>query len=380
MQHLSLFLTVSFLSALHAGSVAAPGAIPPTKNDAVTVENNEGGDDPLLTAITFPNLTSVKGFAYTYQRKDTRNALIEALTSAAKTIDIAAHIIDEPEIIKALQSAKNRGVEIRLFIQKSGALQGKHSAINNFNIQDIAYQTTKITTYFMPDLGDQNFKYSVQKMAFAIVDQKLVSLLTHLPCNANQQYFTQGLFFNNPELAKSLKIVFDYNASGRGEKPAALKDYNHLYNKSQLIIFGGEKGREKLKEWCRFATQTLTVQTQKLDDINFVDFLLQMRKMGRNIKIITSEISSDHTLENLCIEKGIEIKVMNNISGTIILLDHETALSHMFIGPLALTAHDFKYANSLGWAHKQQEVVKNTYSIFDTLWKQAKVPDFVNPS
>lgn len=382
MRHLLLLLTISFVSMLQAGAVGAPGSITPTADTdgKISVENNEGGGDPISTAIKLPSLTPTDGLAYTFQRQDTRNAIVVALTFAKKTIDIAAHIIDDPEIIKTLNSAKSRGVVIRLFIQKSGTLQGKNSATENFNIQDIAYQTTKITTSFLPDLDDNNFQYSVQQMAYVNVDNKLVAILTRLPRNKEQQYFTQGVFLNNPELAASLKMIFDYHASGAVEKPAALKDHNHLYHKSQLITFGGQKGRAKLKEWCRFATKTITIQTQKLDDLNFVDFLLQMRKMGRDIKIITSEISSDHTIENLFIENGIEIKVLKNLSGTTILLDHDTALPHMFIGGLAITAHDFKYANALGWVHKQQQVVKNAYTVFDTLWKNAKVPGFLNPS
>ncbi len=380
MRHPSLLLTLFFLSALHAGSVSVPGSRAPTAADTVIVKNNGGGKDSTSTAIKFPSLTPATELAYTIQRKNTRNAVVEALNSAKETIDIAAYIIDDPEIIKAINSAKNRGVIVRLFIQKSGGLQGKHSATENFHIQDIAYQTTKITTFFLPDLEDKNFQYSIQKMAYVIVDGKLVSILTRLPRKKDQQYFTQGLFLNNPDLAQSLKIVFDYNVSAGGEKPAALKDHNHLYNKSQLIIFGDRKGREKLKEWCRLSTQTIIVQTQKLDDLNFVDFLLQMRKMGRKIKIITSELSSDHTVENLFTSQGIEVKVLKNISGTTILLDHGSALGHMFIGGLALTAHDFKYANSLGWVHKQQDVVKNAHTVFDTLWQNAKVPDLSNPS
>ncbi|HCU06549.1 MAG TPA: hypothetical protein DIC42_03080, partial [Holosporales bacterium] len=61
---------------------------------------------------------------------------------------------------------------------------------------------------------------------------------------------------------------------------------------------------------------------------------------------------------------------------TVILLDHEEDLAHMLLMNAALSGHDFKYARSLGWAHKQQQAVKNSYLIFDTLWTNAKNPDF----
>ena len=223
-----LLFTVSFLSMLQAGSVSAPGSINPAidtatnTDDDISVENNEGGDDPISTAIQFPSLTPTNELPYTYKRIDTRNDVVKYIDFAKETIDIAAHTIDDPEIIKAINSAKGRGVVIRLFIQKLGSLQGKYSATENFNIQDIAYQTTKITTSFLPDSDDKNFKYSVQKMAYVIVDNKLVSILTRLPRNKDQQYFTQGMFLNNPDLAGSLKIAFDYHVSGASSKPAPL--------------------------------------------------------------------------------------------------------------------------------------------------------------
>lgn len=375
MPHLSLLLTIFMVSMLYGNSISAPGAAKPPVTDII-VEHNDDDSGPAVTDIKLPTFTQVKKLAYTVQRKDTHNAVIEALASAKKTIDIAVHIIDDAEIIKALNSAKDRGVDVRLFIQKPGALKGKNSAAENFNIQDIAYQTTKINTSFLPDLGDKNFKYSVQKMAYILIDGQLVAILTRLPRHKDQQYFTQGLFLNNADLAQSLKIVFDYHALGSAEKPAALKDPSHLYNKSQLIIFGGDKGRDQLKEWCRLSTKSITIQTEKLDDLNFVDFLLQMRQMGRDIKIITSAFSEEQSIENIFLEKGIEIKLLKNISGTTILLDHEEDLAHMLLMNAALSGHDFKYARSLAWAHKLQQVVKNSYLIFDTLWNNAKNPDF----
>lgn len=375
MQRFSLLFTVSIFSMVYATSVTVPGSATASVANII-VEHNDTNNTSAATDITLPNFTQEKDLAYTVQEKDTRNAVIEALNSAKKTIDIAAHIIDDADIINALNSAKNRGVDIRLFIQKPVALKGKNSAVENFSIQDIAYQTTKINTSFLPDLGDKNFKYTVQKMAYVIVDDQLVAILTCFPRHKDQQYFTQGQFLNNADLANSLKIVFDYHAHGSAEKPEALKNPAHLYNKSQLIIFGGNKGRDQLKEWCRLSTKSITIQTEKLDDLNFVDFLLQMRQMGREIKIITSAFSEEQSIENIFLEQGIEIKLLKNISGTTITLDREEDVAHMLLMNAALSEHDFKYTRSLAWAHKQHQVIKNSYAIFDSLWKDAKSPDF----
>lgn len=153
--------------------------------------------------------------------------LIQLIREAKSSIHCAVYMFTNAQIAKALLQAAQRGVEIKLIVDKSTVESdyGKALMLKQGGADVVVYNPLKISTSLVAPLRFGNKPFSDMPLMhnkFAIFDKKIVFTGSfNWTVSANTRNQENVVVIDEPEVAKSYEAHFAYLFGNTGQKVTA---------------------------------------------------------------------------------------------------------------------------------------------------------------
>ena len=259
-------------------------------------------------------------------------ALLDNINKSQESIDMAIYGYSRvPDIEKALTTAKNRGVKIRLVYD---------SDTNNGNI----YPDTDIIKQIIPDnMSDKNSDEAKNIMhnKFYIFDNKILITGSANLSHTDMSGFNSNsmVIIKSEEIAKIYTKEFENMFRGKFHNDKTSSDINNiLISDSKLGIYFSPQNKSiknGLVPLINNAQKYIYVPTFIITDKNITSALISAKQRGVDVKIIVDALNASiqHSKHKELREGGIPVKTENYAgkmhSKSIIIDDKYTIIGSM---------------------------------------------------
>ncbi|MDP2104062.1 MAG: phospholipase D-like domain-containing protein [Candidatus Gracilibacteria bacterium] len=216
---------------------------------------------------------------------------IVAMIDTAKTrVDVEVYILTEKRIIKALQDAKKRGVDVRVLLEKNvfGA-----TSINSKSFKALTGSGVSVT-YDNSDL--YNF---VHTKLLLIDDTYIITTgnLSYASFAYNREMYVIG---RNPSDRETLGQIFSADFSGQ-----------EIVKSTSNLVISPIDSRAKIETLFQSATKDILIYAQTMDDPVIMDILAEKRRQKIPVTICIADPkkikSNTETIAKLS-KKGVDIR------------------------------------------------------------------------
>lgn len=194
--------------------------------------------------------------------------LLQMMDSAQKNIQVAVYIFTVPSLRDALIRAQNRGVNVRVILEKSP-----------YNLTGINKETKKVFTDNKIAFYESDERYfSFMHAKYMIFDEEWIistANWTRSSFSSNREFFLIG---GDVRVLNELKTVFETDFNGR----------KWSFDTSILLI-GPTHARERLIQFAQSSQKFLSLYTPSITDTEVISELRKICNSGREIYIIIDE-------------------------------------------------------------------------------------------
>lgn len=198
-----------------------------------------------------------------------KGQILSLINGAQSSIDLAIYEIEDPEIVSALTTAAQRGVNVRVLFNYYSFLHYGHDPNAPF-IEKLKAGGVNAKP------ASQNFLITHQK-TFAIDD----SVAVIMTFNLNPGYFkgTRDFGVITGDSGQVAEIVKVFEADWAG-KPVSVSQ--------SALVWSPDNSRRKTLEVINSATRTLDVYNEETSDQESMQALIAAAKRGVNVRFITA--------------------------------------------------------------------------------------------
>lgn len=265
--------------------------------------------------FSYPKSNRPLGFQPMMQR------LIELIKDAKKSIYLKAYGFTNVELTKALMSAAERGVEVRLLIDHAyeDHLYKKLNFIYHNNLQNISIDII-------------NIKGGIGHDKFVIIDNKIVwngsfNFTYHADSHNEENAFI--LFTNDSSQEIVEKYMDHWHRSARFHKTKSLKTgkwkapQNSRLWEQEIEVAPIPKKDKTIADLCEQAKSSMVIIAHSSLSDEEVNVLLMAKERGINVEMICSETSYNETINK--IGRHVLIKQDRRVTEDIFIIDNEDA-------------------------------------------------------
>ncbi|MBB1564886.1 hypothetical protein HG430_002495 [Candidatus Gracilibacteria bacterium] len=268
---------------------------------------------------------------------------VEKLDKAEKNIYIEVYMLTEKRITESLKKARNRGVDVKVLLEKSPY---KTENINNKVFEELKDAGVNVT-------WSNEKNYYLNHSKFFVIDDLLIAStgnLTYSTFTVNRDFF---FYSSDTKLLQTVKNIFENDFKGKKV------DFYH-----NNLIMSPNYSRVKLEKYLQSATKNIKIYIQYLKDEKINNSLLALKKEKNiDIEIIIDkknlEDESVEILKNAGIKiKGFDGKTMHSKA---ILIDEK----YLFIGSINFSEFSIDKNREFGVFLKEENLIKNFLEIFE---------------
>jgi len=295
---------------------------------------------------------------------DTSKPILDAIDAAKKTIRIKMFVFSDPDLIRSVIAAKNRGVQVRVMLnpaRRDGKVENE--------------ETRKSLEAAGIEVIDSNPDFGVTHEKSMTIDDEIT--------------FIKSLNW----VTKNLTLTRDY---------AVVTDYPHEVNEA-IAGFEADWKREKFEPgadayliWCRGngkdrivsfidnAKHSLFLQNERYQDEVIIERLIRAVNRGVKVHIMAKP---PHSLKKDKIVEGVEgLRIMDDVGikihkikhlklhGKILFADDSRAI----VGSINLTPGSFSDRRELAIELYDEDVIERLHKIIKYDWKNSHPMDLTD--
>jgi phosphatidylserine/phosphatidylglycerophosphate/cardiolipin synthase-like enzyme len=288
---------------------------------------------------------------------DTGKPIIDAINAAKKSLRIKMFIFTDPDLIKAVIAAKNRGVKIDIMLNPSRR-SGKEENI----------ESRKLLTDAGIEVKDSNPDFVITHEKSVVIDDRtaLVQSLNWETKNFNESR-DYALFTSHKHEVDEIIAGFEADLNR--------EDFDPGHN-AHLIWCRGN-GRERIARLIDGARHTLFVQNERYQDSVIIEHLVRAAMRGVKVHIMAKpphSLKKDKLVEGvgglrIMDDVGIKIHKLKGLKlhGKMILADSARAI----VGSINLAPGSFDERRELAIEVHDEDIVERLHIIARHDWENS---------
>jgi phosphatidylserine/phosphatidylglycerophosphate/cardiolipin synthase-like enzyme len=264
--------------------------------------------------------------------------IVTAIKQAKKTIDVLIFRLDRPEVIRALEAAVARGVNVRALIAHTN--RGGEKSLRKLELRLLASGLSVSRT------ADELVRYHGKMI---IVDSHVLHVygfnFTALDIEKSRSF---GITTRNKRLVQEALKLFEADCARQPYIPGC-----------DRFVVSPENAREQLSAFIKAARRQLLIYDPKVSDPSMLRLLVERQKAGVDIKIIgrLGGMKSELVAEKYP-GKRLHIRA--------IIRDGRRA----FVGSQSLRKLELEKRREIGVIIHDETVVRQMQSIWEQDWAQ----------
>ncbi|MCB1827875.1 MAG: hypothetical protein KDH94_05540, partial [Coxiellaceae bacterium] len=282
--------------------------------------------------------------------QDGYEPVIHEISTAKHSLDMAMYLLTDKKIIDALIEAKQRGVNVRVILEKN--VYGEDSA-NQHTCDTLKKAGVKVKW------SNPAFFSLTHEKAFAI-DQKQLVIMT-----LNQTY---SAYHHNREYG-----AIDFNASDLMEFTKEFDgDWENLYPEVtvQDLVWGPNNASGKLIQLLKSVKDSLYVEAEEINNKAIENLLIQQAHRGIDVRVIVPPQKHKENIIHL-VNNHVHVRIMNKkpmyLHAKLIIVDD----SKGFIGSENFSAYSLQMNRELGILIYPHDHLQRLTQTFNKDWKTA---------
>jgi len=300
--------------------------------------------------------------------------VISAINNAEHSIDLCLYHLDTEEVIDALIKAKERGLRIRIILNKPNLFPGPfQTTVNDETTKKL--KEKNIDVHFLPD-----FKYSLTHYKLMVIDgdYALVQTFNFDDFNFNQAR-NFGLTIEDKDQVKALETIFDNDYQGKSEDND--EETLDLWAKHGFIL-GPKNQRALIKSFLESAKSSIYIYQQDLSDPEMGDVLKKCAE--KNIKIYVLMVPmpfgdkvDPNVINHTMIQaKGGQVRFKPKkplyVHAKVVIIDPDMpANSKMYVGSCNFWPEALSRNRELGVVTHNLSQIEGVYKTFQRDWNSA---------
>lgn len=270
-----------------------------------------------------------------------------AIDKANREILVEVYLLSDKQIIQALETASNRGVAVRILLEKH--------PFGGSNVNIKTYQELQRT--HIPVKWTSNAFSLTHEKAMVIDGQEAFVLNQNLTVSSfskNREYDIEDF---NPEDVGEIRRMFIADWERKNFTPT---DDN--------LVISPVSSRDGLSALIQSATKSIVMETEVIEDRSLVD-LLASKSRTISLYIITptlSQISSNKPALDTLSRAGAHVKTISSpyMHAKLILVDDSKA----YVGSVNLSTQSMDENRELGIIISQRDIVSKLSEDFAADW------------
>lgn len=278
--------------------------------------------------------------------------ILDAISSAQKEILIEVYLLSDKEIINALKLAKQRGISVKVMLEKHPFGGG---GVNNKAEQELVS--------FGIDFKWANSKFALTHEKAIIIDENEAYILNQ---NLTTAAFSKNREYNviNTNKDDVLLIRNIFIADWQRE--------NYTFSNSNLI-HSPDNSRAAIKTLIENAKQSIDIEMEVIQDNEMITLLSQKAK-NTTIRILAppvSRLSANKPGLKKLMGSGVLVKTLSSpyIHAKLILVDSQKA----YVGSINLSTQSMDKNRELGIILIESESIKVLLETFTKDWDKGVV-------
>jgi phosphatidylserine/phosphatidylglycerophosphate/cardiolipin synthase-like enzyme len=274
------------------------------------------------------------------QPADGAKPLLDAITSAQKTLDLIIFRFDLKEIEKAIEAAVERGVNVSALIAQTHS--GSDKRLRQLELRMLQKGVTVSRT------GDDLVRYHGKMM---VVDREELHIFGFNYTAVDLTSRSFGLVTRDRKLVQEALRLFDADAARQEFEPAV-----------DGLVVSPENAREQLATFLKRAKKSLAIYDPKVTDTQMIRLLNLRAKAGVDIRVI-GKVG----------KRGGNLPVQKLTDGRLhvraIIRDGDT----VFVGSQSLRALELDARREVGLIIRDPKVAKRLQDVFDEDWSKTEI-------
>ena len=272
------------------------------------------------------------------QPQDGIAPLLQAINSAKKSLDLIIFRFDLKEIVKAVETAVGRGVDVRALVAHTHKGPDKRLRQLEQRMLDCGATVTRS--------GDDLHRYHGKAL---IVDREELRVFGFNYTAADLASRSFGVITRDRRIVQEAVRLFEADSARQEFEPTA-----------DGFVVSPENAREQLATFIKRAKKSLAIYDQRLTDVAMIKLLQQRAKAGVDVRIIgkVGKVGGAGLQAQVQKMPGLRLHVRAMIR------DGDSA----FVGSQSLRALELDARREVGLIVKDATVVKRLQEVFDEDW------------
>ncbi|MCE1248418.1 MAG: phospholipase D-like domain-containing protein [Firmicutes bacterium] len=292
---------------------------------------------------------------------DGKAQVLEGINQAKQSIRLTIYEIGDPDILDALKSAAQRGVEVKIIFNYHSFSEAQRGKILDI-MRSLESKGVKTK------VADRRFAHTHQK-SFVFDDKKAIIMSFNLQSN----YFTNtrdfGIITLSSQEIDEITKVFEADWL-----------YSDITPSEEDLVWSPVNSNEKLIDLIRSAKKTIEIYNEEVADKEILDELIKAAQTGVEIRFISAQlIGYDGRDGNIYGRKklndnGVKAKYGDflYIHAKMILVDYGTENARVFVGSENFSYTSLQKNRELGIIVEENNILDRLHSIFNTDWDKSK--------
>jgi cardiolipin synthase len=270
------------------------------------------------------------------QPQDGIAPLLEAINAAKKSLDLIIFRFDLKEIVKAVEAAVGRGVDVRALVAHTHKGPDKRLRQLEQRMLDCGATVTRS--------GDDLHRYHGKAL---IVDRETLEVFGFNYTAADLASRSFGVITRDRRIVQEAVRLFEADSARQEFEPTV-----------DGFVVSPENAREELATFIKRAKKSLAIYDPKLTDVAMIRLLQQRSKAGVDVRIIGKVGKLGGA--------GLQVQKMPGLRLHVraMIRDADAA----FVGSQSLRALELDARREVGLIVKDATVVKRLQEVFDEDW------------
>ena len=288
---------------------------------------------------------------------DTAKPILDAIAAAKKSLRIKMFVFTDPDLLKAVIAAKERGVKVQVMLnpaRRSG--------------EDDNEASRKMLAHAKIELQDSNPAFGLTHEKSMVVDDETAFIKS---LNWTTENFTEtrdyAIVTSHPHEVEDVVKCFEADWH---RKPYELREDSHL-------IWCKGNGRERVAHFIDETKHTLFVQNERYQDAVIIERLVRAKERGVKVHVMARP---PHTLKKDKLVEGVGgLRILDDVGvkihklkklrlhGKMLLADGARA----FVGSINLAPGSFDDRRELAIEVHDEDVVARLHEIAKHDWENS---------
>ncbi|HEY2581908.1 MAG TPA: phospholipase D-like domain-containing protein [Mucilaginibacter sp.] len=288
---------------------------------------------------------------------DTVKSIIDAISSAHKSILVKMFLFSDPELLDAIIAAKKRGVEVKVMLNPSRR-----------NGEEENEDTRKKLEAVGIEVRDTNPCFVITHEKSMVVDRKLAFVKS---LNWETKNLTEtrdyAIITWHPREVEEIILCFEADWHRKDFDPG----------EDASLIWCSLNGREKIAKFIDQAAHTLFVQNERYQDLVIIERIVRAASRGVKVHVM---VPPPHTLKMEKIVEGVGgLRIMDDVGIKIHKLKHLKLHGKMLladgvraiVGSINLAPGSFDHRRELAIEIHDEDIVERLQEIAHHDWKNS---------